>query len=236
MHSFKFKKNPVFKQTNKKWKKHMFSKYLDLHRRTNLIFYYNRSFFKKYMRIKKIRQTAKSRVFSTIIKSTPFRFLNFWDNSVLNTMLQLRLVPSFKEAQFLSTSGLIFINGVQVYLENTGVNYGDVVQIAISDFFYKFYRWNIHSKQKFFKKIGYHLWILNRFKFNFYKQSTTRIPTFIDRVMFYYEDLPRIIEADFLTLTFIYVLRKNKTKFFNFFFKKIPALNMLRLYNWNYIV
>jgi hypothetical protein len=73
--------------------------------------------------------------------------------------------------------------------------------------------------------------MLNRFKFNFYKQSTTRIPTFIDRVMFFYEDLPKFFEADFLTLTFTIVLLKNKTKFFNFFFKKIPALNMLRIYN-----
>jgi hypothetical protein len=72
-------------------------------------------------------------------------------------MLQSRLVPSLKEAFFLSTSGLIFINGYQVKKFDTHINYGDVVQIAMSDVFYKFYRWNIHLKQKFFKRIGYHL-------------------------------------------------------------------------------
>lgn len=201
-----------------------------------MVFYYNRSFFKKYLFSTKIRQKAKSRVFSNFLKGGPFKFLQLFDNSVMNLMLQLRLVPSLKEAFFLSTSGLIFVNGYQSLKFDSHINYGDVVQIAISDVFYKFYRWNIHFKNKFFKKIGYHLWILNRFRFNFYKQSTTRIPDFIERIMFFYEDLPRFFESDFLTLTFIFVLLKNKTKFFSFFFKKTPALNMLRLYNWKYIV
>jgi hypothetical protein len=235
MHMFKFRKSVLMKKQKKNWRKNRFSKYLDLHKRTNLIWYWNRDIFKKYMRTPKLRQKSKTRVFSNFLKKGPFSFLKFWDNSILNFVLQARFVPSLKEAMFFATSGLIFINGRQVNKFDTHINYGDVVQLAISDILYRFYRWNIHFKQKFFKKVGYHLWILNRFRFNFYKQSTTRIPTFIDRIMFFYEDLPKIFEADFITLTFTLVVLKNKTKYFSFFFKKIPALNMLRVYNWKYI-
>lgn len=235
IHMFKWKKSIFKKKPHRRRRRYQYSKYVDLHKRTNLIWYYNRSFFKKHLYLPKIRQKAKTKSFYSLLKSEGFSFLKYWDDSVLNLTIFLRLAPSIKEALFLSTSGLIFINGYQVSKFDTHVNYGDVVQIAMSDAFYKFYRWNIHLKQKFFKRVGYHLWILNRFRFNFYKQSTTRIPTFVDRVMFFYEDLPRFIEADFTTLTFILVLNKNKKKFFNFFFKKVPALNMLRLYNWKYI-
>jgi hypothetical protein len=236
MHMFKFKKSIFDRPVRRKRRKHMFSKIIDLHKRTNLIWYYNRRFFKKFLKIPSIRQWNLSRFFSNFLKSSPLDFIKFWDDSLLNLMLLARLVPSFKEAMFLSQSGLIFINGIEQKFHRTAIRLGDVIQLGISDLFYKFYRWNIHFKQRLFKRVGYHLWLLNRFRFNFYKQSTKRIPDFIDNIMFFYEDTPRFLELDFLTLTFVVVLRKDKFKFFNFFFKKVPALNMSRLYNWKYIV
>ena len=236
VYMFKFKKSVLNKSPRRRRRKHMFSKFIDLHKRTNLIWYYNRRFFKKFLKVPSIRQLNLSRFFSSFIKSSPHNFIRFWDDSLLNLSLITRLVPSFKEAAFLAESGLIFINGIQQWKHNSVVRLGDVVQIGISDIFYKFYRWNIHFKQRLFKRVGYHLWLLNRFRFNFYKQSTKRIPEFIDNIMFFYEDTPRFLELDFLTLTFIVILRKNRFRFFNFFFKKVTALNMMRLYNWKYIV
>jgi len=55
-------------------------------------------------------------------------------------MLLARLVPSFKEAMFLSQSGLIFINGIEQKFHRTAIRLGDVIQLGISDLFYKFYR------------------------------------------------------------------------------------------------
>lgn len=235
MHMFKFKKNIFLKKFYRRRKRRLFSKYIDLYKRTNLIWYYNRDYFKKYLRIPKIRQKAKTRFFSNFLKTDPLTFLKFWDDSILNLMLMTRLVPSLKEAFFLATSGLVFINGFQVNKFDAHINYGDVIQFGLFDSFFKFYRWNIHFKQRFFKRAGYHLWMLNRFRFNFYKQSTTRIPEYFNRVMFFHEDVPRFLEIDYSTMTFIVILRKTKIKFFSFFFKKTPALNMLRLYNWKYI-
>lgn len=236
MNMFKFKKN-IFKKTpRRRRRRYMYSKMIDLHKRTNLIWYYNRRFFKKFLKTPSIRQWNLSRFFTGFLKNSPLNFIKLWDDSILNLMLISRIVPSFKEALFVAESELIFINGICQTNYNTSIRFGDVIQIGISDIFYKFYRWNIHFKQRLFKRVGYHLWILNRFRFNFYKQSTKRIPDFVDNIMFFYEDTPRFLELDFLTLTFMVVLRKNKFKFFNFFFKKVPALNMMRLYNWKYIV
>jgi len=55
-------------------------------------------------------------------------------------MLMTRLVPSFKEALFVAESKLIFINGVCQSKHRTSVRQGDIVQLGISDIFYKFYR------------------------------------------------------------------------------------------------
>jgi hypothetical protein len=108
--------------------------------------------------------------------------------------------------------------------------------LGLADKFFKFYRVNFHTKSRLFKRISYRLWLLNRFKNNFYKQSRNRIPSWIGNLLFVYEDVPFYLEVDYIILSIMFVFRKNKFHHFNFFSKKSIALFLLRHYNWKYIV
>lgn len=234
---FKFRKTQLA-GFYRKWRKRNFvrTKFVDLHKRTNQIWYINRFIFKKYLYSKKIRQWSVTRTLAGFLNATPREFLSIFENTLQNILIFSKLALSLKEAKFIVESNLVYINGVCCSNYSALANVGDVIQLVLSDRLFRFYRTNFHKKTKFFKRISYSLWLINRFRENFYKQSKNRTPFWINKLLFVYEDVPSFLEVDYITLTICVVFEKTKFHHFNFFNKKFINLFLLRHYNWKYIV
>lgn len=220
----------------KRFKKVGFFRYIDLHRKTNQIWFNNRIFLKNFINFKKLRQFSFTRFLSSILKCSKKKFINFFENSLANLLICVKFVFTLKDSLFLIKNGLIFRNGVLIKNGNFLVNVGDVVQVMISDMFYNFYKWNFHFKIKKFRSISYHIWLISRFKFNFYKQSKNRVPKWIHNLYFVYEDVPPFLEIDYIILAFCFLYERSNFVNSGFLFKKIINIYLLRHYNWKYVV
>jgi len=233
---FRFKKNKINPSyRGRRFKPLYSSKFIDLHKRTNQIWFTNRYLFRDFFSLNKFRQWSLTRVFSGLVKADPDTFLNSLESTLQYVLIFSKLAFTFKESKFLINSGLVFINGEACLYELALVHPGDVIQLGLSDKFFKFYRMNVHLRTRVFKKISYTLWLINRFRNNFYKQSRNRIPSWINNLLFVHEDVPVYMEVDYSILTIGIIFKKTKFNHFNFFTKKTISLFLLRHYNWNYI-
>lgn len=206
-------------------------KSVDLKYRSSLIWYNNRKFFKKFFFLTKIRQIALTRFLSNLLKSSQKYFLKYLQFSICNVLIYCKFVFTKLEAKMFLKHGLVYVNGLKIEDYRTMLSVGDRLQLILNDKIYHFYKHNFHSKSKMFKGLSYRIWVLNRFKFNFYKQSTTKIPNIYENVYFFYEDVPVYFEVDYILLMCCIIYDAKNFNHFSFFIKKTVNFVLLRHYN-----
>jgi hypothetical protein len=91
------------------------------------------------------------------LKATPKHFLNSIENRLDYLLILSKITLTLKESNFFISSKLVYINGVSCSQRMSIANVGDVVQLGLSDKFYRFYKLNLHFKTRIFKKISYSL-------------------------------------------------------------------------------
>lgn len=209
---------------------------LNIKHKFNRLFYTNRSIFQKLFHRKHLTQKHFNSTFSFLFKKNYKLLIKSFNFSIVNILIRSRLVFTRAQANFLILNRFVFINGKSVDTTNTYSSIGSVIQIIIHKSYYFFFKRMLSNLRILKKKTGYRVWLLTRFLFNFYKQSPTNVPKWVDKLMYYRLDVPKYIEVDYTVLTviilytpkYIYETDIYTFKYINYF--------LLRLYSWKYII
>jgi ribosomal protein S4 len=235
----KFKKPPVLLKNMEIKRKDFYSdfyKFVDLRHKSQKIFYNNRILFKNILFTKKLRQYQLTKIFSKIIKHSFLNTKLMFEFSLYNILIRAGFAITFDETFFLIKNNLVFVNGVLQTNPYFVVSQKDVVSLMLSKKHYAFHKNNLNKKLKLTFFLGYRIWRINRFKNNFYKQSSNRIPDWVNRLTFFYEDVPSYLEVDYSILACSIIKIPSKFSSHNFYFNKFINFFMMRQYNWKYLI
>lgn len=223
---------------NKKLKKNKvgliknFSKNFDLKKKIFFLLKENRSiisnlFFSKFTRQKKITSfLSKFRHFS--IK----KIIKFFEFSLFNILIQSHFLIFKVDVAYFLKNGFVFVNGQSVLNKFFLLSVGDRVQISLNNHYYLFFR----NFNKILKAFNYKIRLSMRKIFlkrkDFYKQKSTRTPSWVDKVIFSKQVIPKYLEVDFFTLTCVLIRNVNSFYENNVVFLKFLSYFNIRLYNW----
>ena len=178
-----------------------FNKFVDLKSNTFSLFYKNRKLFKKLILLKNTKQKRTTKLFSKILKTNFNSFISFIEYSLFNILIKCKFCFTKDESIFLIKNKFVFVNGVLVTNPTYFLKKSDIIQVAISDFFFDFYKINSDRKFKTITLLKHVIWKNNRFINNFYKQSYNRVPDWVLNVSSFYEDVPNYLEVDYTILS-----------------------------------
>jgi ribosomal protein S4 len=211
-------------------------KLIELKRKTYWIFYQNRVILKNFFFNSKLRQFQVTKFFSKFIKKSGYDLFNFFENSLFNVLVRAKFIYSWKDSIFLIKNGYVFVNGRVSRNMFLTVNLNDFIQICIGNDYFNFFKKNLNSNLKLMNNMVNKVWQINRLRGNFYKQTTSHIGSWINELMFFYDDVPDHIEVDYSILTLAIVYVNYNFNNYNFFLMKFLNCFMVRHYNWKYIV
>lgn len=208
---------------------------LNVKHRFNKLFYINRQVFQTVFKYPLFRQKRFNNFFSYLFKKNYKILLNSFNLTLINLLIKARFVFTKDQAIFLIKNKFVFLNGFNVFNIHQIVQKNDRIQLIIHKSYFFFFKRILSNLRLLKKKTGYRVWLLTRFLFNFYKQSPTNIPKWVDKLMYYKLDVPKFIEVDYTILTLI-ILYKPKSLYETdlYTFKYINYF-LLRLYVWKYI-
>ena len=202
----------------------------------NRLFYTNRNVFQTIFNYSLFRQKRFNNMFSYLFKKNYKSLLNSFNFNLVNLLIKSRFVFTKEQAVFLIKNKFVFLNGFNKLSIYQTVKKNDIIQLLVHKSYFFFFKRILSNLRLLKKKTGYRVWLLTRFLFNFYKQSPTNIPKWVDKLMYYKLDVPKFLEVDYTILTVV-ILYKPKYlyetdlytfKYMNYFF--------LRLYTWKYII
>ena len=216
--------------------KTIFNKFIDLKSTNFNIFYKNRKILKNLILFKNLKQKKTTKFFSKILKLNFTNFSKFIEFSIYNLLIKSKICYTISESLFLIKNGFVFLNGVKLNNPFLILKKTDIVQISISDSFFDFFKINTDKKFKLTSLLKHIIWKNNRFVNNFYKQSYSRVPNWVNEVSSYYEDIPSYIEIDYTVLSFCFLNDNLNFFFYNNSFLNFINIFMIRNYNWNYLI
>lgn len=156
---------------------------------------------------------------------------------MLNYLVKSHFVFSKKEGLNLIRSKKVYVNGLVVTNPFYVLKKNDYVQLPISNNTYNYVYFNVDKNFKKLSLLKHIIWKNTRFRNNFYKQPYNRVPSWVNELFNYNDDISINIEVDFTTMSFcivnecvdyISVSSNNDLNFLN--------LYMFRNYNWNFLV
>jgi ribosomal protein S4 len=131
----KFKKDkwkmtfPIFKKTN-----------IIFYEKRNLIYLKNKKIFLLNLNKKVQKRYKYPKYTKNIIKSSILNFLNFFEFSLVNSLVRTSFFFNKSDAIFFVKNGYVNVNGFEVIDENYTLKINDVVNIIYNDDFFIFYR------------------------------------------------------------------------------------------------
>ncbi len=226
-----WKLNKKFRAKNKSFLKN-FSKTFDLKKKIFFLLKENRSilkdlFFSKFIKQKKITK------FVHIFKHFPIKkIIFFFEFSLFNILIQSHFLVFKKDVIFFLKNNLVFVNGRVVSNKFFFLGVGDRVQLVLNNEYYFFFR----SFNKILKAFSYKIRLSVRKIFlkkkDLYKQKASRVPNWVERIIFNKQVIPKYLEVDFFTLTSVVLRYSNNYYENNFVFFKFLSYFNIRLYNW----
>lgn len=209
-----------------------FSKMFDLKRKTLKTFVMNRLILKNNFFLTTSRQSKLTKFFSKNSNISVRQCILNFENSLPSLLIKSKLVFTFNDATFLIKNNFVYVNGVICNKTLTVLKNFDIVNLVFTEKYFKFYKTLFNTNLKLSSFLSYRLWRYNRFRANFYKQSPTSLPTWINKINFFYYDVPTYLEVDYVTLSFVLL----KSSCFNsFYVSKNINVFLFRLYNWKYV-
>lgn len=226
-----WKLNKKFRFKNKLLSKN-FSKTFDFKKKIFFILKENRSilkdlFFTKFFRQKKITK------FINFFKHFPLKkIIRFFEFSLFNVLIQSHFLVFKKDVFFFLKNNLIFVNGSPVSNKFFFLNLGDRVQLILNNDYYLFFR----NFNKILKSLSYKIRLSVRKLFlkkkDLYKQKPSRTPSWVEKILFNKQVIPKYLEVDFFTLTSVIIRQPSNFYETNFVFFKFLSYFNVRLYNW----
>lgn len=194
----------------------------------------SRSLFLKTFRaetLKRNKQTSKLLKF-LVTKQTNNLLIQL-ELSLKSILLKSKLVSSVTQLLELINCNCVLINSKPINQITTFVPVGSKIQLILFKSYSMYYLYSYNLNLKWVYRTGYCLWRFYRHKFNLFKQSPKKLPKWLNRLMFYKQELPNYVEVDFTVLTVCVV---NNPIQYDRFLSKIYNTNFFRLLNWKYVV
>jgi ribosomal protein S4 len=231
---FKKKKNLSFLNVKKK---HFFKKESTFNIINTLrTVYHNRTVLGSFFSFKNTRQYRKTKYFSKFLKLSTKKFLLSAEFLLNNILIRCKFTITIKESNFLIKNNFVYVNNICINNPNYICNHNDLINICFFKSVFYFFKFNYNNKLKSTFSLGYCIWRINRLKGDFYKQPYNSIPSWVDNLIYFYNDIPDFLEVDYLTLSCFILKKINTFNQYNYFLFRSLNLYALRLYNWKYVV
>lgn len=224
-----------FKTANKFVKHSNRPKTVNVKNRFNRVFFENRKILTTISNYRSLRQKHFTNLFSSFLKKNFLKTFFAFELNIINILLKSRFFFSKKQAQQALHNNIVFVNGVYAN-EKLFLKTGDRIQLIVNPSYYYIHKVSVLYSAKFQRKVSQHIWRLVRFTSNIYKQAATHVPRWVFSIVNKKMDIPYYLEVDFLVLTSVMLTTPFWVRDFSFFLKKFLNFNLLRLYNWRYIV
>ena len=227
----KFKKKIFLKNKFKKknffFRKHFFKTILKSRKNLKLFFNFNI----------KVRQ---NKISQTLYKNTQNFFKNkTQNNTITNILLKSRFFFFFKDTIYSIKNKFIYLNFKKINLQNINIQYGDCIQLIISNTFYKFYKNCKFFLKKKIKEIKKKSWLFFKFKINSkkleIKTKKRKTPKYIDMLFLFKFGINNFLEVDFFTLSIYLIKTTNNYKNTFFYINKFFSPHLFSLYNFKKI-
>ena len=222
--------------------KHMYSKKirrikrpLNVKHKFNRLFYINRKIFQKIFNYPDFRQHRFNNYFSYLFKKNYKHTLKSFNLNIVHLLIKSRFVFTRDQAHFLIKNNFVFLNGYPVLTTLHTASINNTIQLIICKSYYYYFKRLLSNLRLLKKKTGYRVWLLTRFLFNFYKQSPTNIPRWVDKLMYYKIDVPKFLEVDYTVLTAVVLYTPKSVYEVDLYTFKYINYFLLRLYTWKYI-
>lgn len=209
-----------------------FSKIFDIKKKTLKNFILNRLVLKNHFLMTTSRQKKLTKFFSKNTKISNKQCIDNFESSLLIFLIKAKFVFTLQESVFLIKNQLIYVNGVVCSDIFKKLSIFDVVNIVYSKKYFYFFKTIFNAKLKLVSFLSYRLWRYNRFRSNFYKQSPSSLPNWINTITYFYYDIPSYLEVDYLTLSGLFIKSDN---YQSIYFSKYINTFLFRLYNWKYL-
>lgn len=200
----------------------------------------NRKFLKKLFCLgntkKQLKVTRKINAYSKIINNG---YTTFFEYSLWNLLLRSGLFFFHKDVVSFIKSGSVYVNNFTVFDQNLILNQGDIIQLPVSKYYYKYL---IFSKKILKKKISlfrFTTWKFFKKKFLKKKQGfrtkKRKNPKYLHLFCHFKLNTPRFLETDFSTLS-VCVLKKQNTNIQPVYYINKPfSYKLFPLYNFKKI-
>jgi len=209
---------------------------LNVKHKFNRLFYINRKVFQSIFTSSLFRQKRFNSSFSYLFKKNYKSLLNSFNLSLINILIKSRFVFTKEQAVFLIKNDFVFLNGFNKVDLYQITKKKDIIQLILHKNYFFFFKRILSNLRLLKKKTGYRVWLLTRFLFNFYKQSPTNIPKWVDKLMYYRLDVPKFLEVDYTILTAVILYKPKYLYETDLYTFKYINYFLLRLYIWKYII
>lgn len=239
---FNFTESLLYRKNKSRLKSSYFKKIkrikkpLNVKHKFNRVFYSNRRIFSTLIINRHLRQYRFNNCFSFLFKKNYKSLLKTFNLNVVNVLIKSRFIFTKQQALFLINNNYVFVNGVNVSNKDFCVNVNDYIQLIVSKPYYYYFKRILSNIRLLKKKTGYRVWRLTRFSFNFYKQSATNIPRWVDKLMYNRLDIPKFLEVDYTVLAVVVLWYPKYFHELDFYTTKYINYFLFRLYTWKYIV
>lgn len=226
----KLKKNSVFKKN-----KNFSNKNIDFKKKINLIFNKNRILLRKFLKVKFKRQHVFSKYIKNLTKLNQVDFLYNFEHRLLNILVKSSFFFNFQDCIWFFKNGFISVNGEVVYNFKKKLKPLQIVNIAISNYFFYYYKFMLNNCISNLYKFGSKIWKINYQRYNRIEKRET-YPTWIYKHINYKEDVPKFLEIDYVTMSLVMLNYSFDKNFLDFYNIKFLNLYLNRLYNWKRII
>jgi hypothetical protein len=224
--NYKYYTNPQFNSRNLD-----FSKLFDLKRKSLKTFILNRMILKKMFFITNSRQSKLTKFFSKNLTKSISNCINSFEYSLSSLLVKSKFVFTLQDAIFLIRNNLVYVNKNICNDVFARIQTYDNINLVFTKKYFYFFKTMLNNQLKLTSFLSYRLWRYNRFRSNFYKQSPISLPTWINKVSYFYYDVPNYLEVDYITLSLMIVKPISKSLYSS----KSANVFLFRLYNWKYI-
>lgn len=215
-----------------------YSKSIDLKRKLKSFIKTNRNISKSFFNLKYYRNYSISKNIKKLCNLKKNDFLFNLENNIINILLKTDFFFSKKDCIWFLKNGLISLNSLSVTNEKVVLQVNDVINIANSNFYYSFYKFNFDFLLNNIYKINLKLWSINNNRFKNVEKNVLKenYPSWIDDYKYFKKDIPLNLEVDYITMTIIFLNYNFNYKNLDYYNSKFISLYMNRSYNWKFII
>jgi len=167
------------------------------------LFYFknNRKFLKNIFKKNKKIKHYMNKFLKKISKSSYFNFLNKFEFSISNILLNSGFFLNKNDISFFIKNKYVFINNKVITDINKEINKGDIINICYNKYYYFLYR-------KYINTLNLNVNKYNNFFRKFTNNNLKNDFNFVNKIIFFKNDVPNYIEIDYISMSFI-LLYKN---------------------------